>query len=108
MDIRGEGKRLLVVDEIQKINNWSETVKAEWDRDTREKREPIVVLLGSSRMLIEKGLTESLADRYELIRLTHWTFLVGIRAQHLILPMSVVGETTSKTLWLNHPSRRMC
>ena len=74
MDIRGEGKRLLVVDEIQKINNWSETVKAEWDRDTREKREPIVVLLGSSRMLIEKGLTESLAGRYELIRLTHWTF----------------------------------
>ena len=53
MDIRGEGKRLLVVDEIQKINNWSETVKAEWDRDTREKRELIVVLLGSSRMLIE-------------------------------------------------------
>ena len=74
MDIRGEGKRLLVVDEIQKINNWSETVKAEWDRDTREKRELIVVLLGSSRMLIEKGLTESLAGRYELIRLTHWTF----------------------------------
>lgn len=124
MDIRGEGKRLLVVDEIQKINNWSETVKAEWDRDTREKRELIVVLLGSSRMLIEKGLTESLAGRYELIRLTHWTFpemrecfvgistnmsiLVGIRAQHLISPMSVVGETTSKTLWLNHPSRRMC
>ena len=56
MDIRGEGKRLLVVDEIQKINNWSETVKAEWDRDTREKREPIVVLLGSSRMLIENEL----------------------------------------------------
>lgn len=74
MDIRGEGKRLLVVDEIQKINNWSETVKAEWDRDTREKRELIVVLLGSSRMLTEKGLTESLAGRYELIRLTHWTF----------------------------------
>lgn len=74
MDIRGEGKRLLVVDEIQKITNWSETVKAEWDRDTREKRDLIVVLLGSSRMLIEKGLTESLAGRYELIRLAHWTF----------------------------------
>lgn len=71
---RGESKRLLVVDEIQKIHNWSETVKAEWDRDTREKRELIVVLLGSSRMLIEKGLTESLAGRFELIRLTHWTY----------------------------------
>jgi predicted AAA+ superfamily ATPase len=74
METAGEAKRLLVVDEIQKITNWSETVKAEWDRDTREKRELIVVLLGSSRMLIEKGLTESLAGRFELIRLTHWTF----------------------------------
>lgn len=74
MSARNETKRLLVIDEIQKINNWSETVKAEWDRDTREKRELVVVLLGSSRMLIEKGLTESLAGRFELIRLTHWTY----------------------------------
>lgn len=74
MDARGEKKRLFVVDEVQKILNWSETVKAEWDRDTREKRELMVVLLGSSRMLIEKGLTESLAGRFELIRLSHWTF----------------------------------
>ncbi|MBE6281028.1 MAG: ATP-binding protein [Bacteroides sp.] len=74
MITRNESKRLLIIDEIQKIHNWSETVKAEWDRDTREKRELIVVLLGSSRMLIEKGLTESLAGRFELIRLSHWTF----------------------------------
>lgn len=74
MDVRGEAKRLLVVDEVQKIRNWSETVKAEWDRDTREKRELMVVLLGSSRMLIERGLTESLAGRFELIRLSHWTY----------------------------------
>lgn len=74
MDMQNENKYLLVIDEIQKINNWSETVKAEWDRDTREKRQLIVVLLGSSRMLIEKGLSESLAGRYELIRLSHWTF----------------------------------
>ncbi len=74
MVARGEQKRLLVVDEIQKIQNWSETVKAEWDRDTREHRPLSVVLLGSSRMLIEKGLTESLAGRFELIRLPHWTF----------------------------------
>ena len=58
MSARGESKRLMVIDEIQKIKNWSETVKAEWDRDTREKRELVIVLLGSSRMLIEKGLTD--------------------------------------------------
>lgn len=74
MQVHGNSKRLLVVDEVQKIQNWSETVKAEWDRDTREKRPLIVVLLGSSRMLIEKGLTESLAGRFELIRMPHWSF----------------------------------
>lgn len=74
MAVRGETKRLMVIDEIQKIRNWSETVKAEWDRDTREKRQLIVVLLGSSRMWIEKGLTESLAGRFELICLSHWTY----------------------------------
>lgn len=74
MGMDAGAKRLLVIDEIQKIVNWSEVVKAEWDKDTREKRNLVVVLLGSSRMLIEKGLTESLAGRYELIRLTHWSF----------------------------------
>lgn len=74
MQIQQTSKRLLVIDEVQKIKNWSETVKAEWDRDTREKRELIVIILGSSRMLIEKGLTESLTGRFELIRLSHWTF----------------------------------
>jgi hypothetical protein len=74
MELRREERRLLVIDEVQKISNWSETVKAEWDRDTREKRALSVVLLGSSRMLIEHGLTESLAGRFELIRLSHWTY----------------------------------
>lgn len=74
MLVHGDSKRLLVIDEIQKIQNWSETVKAEWDRDTREKRALVVVLLGSSRMLIERGLTESLAGRFELIRMQHWSF----------------------------------
>ena len=74
MLVRKEEKRLLIIDEVQKIQNWSETVKAEWDRDTREKRQLVVILLGSSRMLIEKGLTESLAGRFELIRLPHWSY----------------------------------
>ena len=69
-----ERERLLVIDEIQKLNNWSEYVKKEWDQDTREKRNLKVVLLGSSRLLIQKGLTESLSGRFELIRMGHWTF----------------------------------
>ncbi len=48
---------LLVVDEIQKIDNWSEVVKQQWDRDTRDQIKIKVILLGSSRLLIQKGLT---------------------------------------------------
>ena len=74
MRLRGEKERLLVIDEIQKINNWSEAVKREWDEDTRNHIELKVVLLGSSRLLLKKGLTESLAGRFELIRLGHWCY----------------------------------
>ena len=66
---------LLVIDEVQKIDNWSEIVKQQWDRDTREKINIKVILLGSSRLLIQKGLTESLAGRFEITHLGHWSFL---------------------------------
>ncbi len=74
MMLLGETEHLLVIDEIQKIDNWSEVVKKEWDRDTRERRNLKVVLLGSLRLLLKKGLTESLAGRFELIRVGHWTY----------------------------------
>lgn len=74
MDYRKEPEHILVIDEIQKIDNWSEVVKKEWDRDTREKRKLKVLLLGSSRLLLQQGLTESLAGRFELIRMGHWSF----------------------------------
>lgn len=74
MQLLHEEEHLLVIDEVQKIDNWSEAVKAEWDRDSREGRNLKVVLLGSSRLLIKKGLTESLAGRFELIRITHWSY----------------------------------
>ena len=65
---------ILVIDEIQKINNWSEVVKKEWDADTFHVRDIRVLLLGSSRVLLEKGLSESLAGRFEEIRMGHWTY----------------------------------
>lgn len=74
MTLRGEAERLLVIDEIQKIDNWSEVVKREWDEDTRKHVNLKVVLLGSSRLLLKRGLTESLAGRFELIRLGHWSY----------------------------------
>ena len=74
MTLRGETERLLVIDEIQKIDNWSEVVKREWDADTHQHVNLKVVLLGSSRLLLKRGLTESLAGRFELIRLGHWSY----------------------------------
>jgi len=64
---------ILVVDEIQKIPRWSEIVKGLWDADRAANVEMHVVLLGSAPLLMQKGLTESLAGRYELIRMTHWS-----------------------------------
>lgn len=66
---------ILVIDEIQKIANWSEVVKKEWDDDTFHDRDIKVLLLGSSRVLLEKGLSESLAGRFEEIRMSHWSYL---------------------------------
>ena len=64
---------LLVIDEIHKMDNWSEVVKAEWDADSMRDVNIKVVLLGSSRLLLKDGLSESLAGRYELIEMEHWS-----------------------------------
>ncbi|MHA7131230.1 ATP-binding protein [Algoriphagus namhaensis] len=69
-----DAPHLLVIDEIQKIENWSEQVKAEWDRDTLEGRDIRVILLGSSRLMLQQGLTESLAGRFESLYLGHWSY----------------------------------
>jgi hypothetical protein len=74
MKASGASEYLLVIDEIQKIDNWSEVVKQQWDKDTREKVNIKLILLGSSRLLIQKGLTESLAGRFETFYLGHWSF----------------------------------
>jgi len=71
---RADKPFLLVIDEVQKINNWSEQVKAEWDKDAAEGRDIRVVLLGSSRLMLQQGLTESLAGRFESTYLGHWSY----------------------------------
>ena len=74
MDQEQAPEFLLVIDEIQKIGNWSETVKLLWDTDTHAKRALKVILLGSSRLLLQQGLTESLAGRFETTYMGHWSF----------------------------------
>src|SRR5512133_1440640 len=74
--MKAEGLRqyLLVLDEIQKVPNWSESVKKNWDQDSLNKINIKIILLGSSRLLLRQGLTESLAGRFENITLGHWSF----------------------------------
>jgi predicted AAA+ superfamily ATPase len=65
---------ILVIDEIQKVIGWTETVKRLWDEDTRKRRPLKLILLGSAPLLLQHGLTESLSGRFELIHLPHWSF----------------------------------
>lgn len=65
---------LLIIDEVQKIPHWSDVIKELWDQDTRKKTNLSVVILGSSPWLMQKGLSESLAGRFEILPVTHWSF----------------------------------
>jgi predicted AAA+ superfamily ATPase len=65
---------ILVLDEVQKAVNWSESVKRLWDEDNRARRPLKVVVLGSAPLLVQRGLTESLAGRFEVLHLPHWSF----------------------------------
>lgn len=68
------GSAILVLDEVQKLPDWTEEVKRLWDEDTQFGRDVRVVVLGSAPLLIARGLTESMAGRFEITRLGHWTY----------------------------------
>lgn len=68
------GPALLVLDEVHKVPCWSEAVKMLWDEDSMAGTALHVVLLGSSQFLLQQGLSESLAGRFELIRVPHWSY----------------------------------
>ena len=74
MRFSGNKEFLMVIDEVHKIENWSEQVKKEWDADTFADVNMKVILLGSSRLLRKKELTESLAGRFELVPMGHWSY----------------------------------
>lgn len=69
----GEVGAVLALDEIQKVPGWSETVKRLWDEDTRFGVPLRVVILGSAPLLVQRGLSESLAGRFERIPVGHWS-----------------------------------
>lgn len=74
---------LLIVDEIQKVERWQETVKDLWDRQALEKKKIQLILLGSSSLDIYRGLAESLAGRFFLYRVPHWNSIESKSAYKL-------------------------
>jgi predicted AAA+ superfamily ATPase len=70
----GTAGAALFLDEIHKIPNWSETVKRLWDEDSAAGIPLKLVLLGSAPLLIGKGLSESLAGRFETIHMRTWGY----------------------------------
>lgn len=66
---------LLIIDEVHKYHQWENTIKARWDEDTRERVNLKVLILGSAPLLIKKGLSESLAGRFETTHIPHWSFV---------------------------------
>lgn len=70
----GAKELILIIDEVQKVSNWSEAIKKEWDDDTFNDVSIKLILLGSSRLLLQQGLTESLTGRFELIYVMHWSY----------------------------------
>ena len=86
---RSEQGSVLALDEIQKIPNWSAAVKGLWDADRGEQRRLHVILSGSAPLLMQRGLTESLAGRFETIQLLHWSFAEMSEAFGLDVPAFV-------------------
>lgn len=65
---------LLILDEIQKVKGWSEVIKLLWDEECKKQNGIQVLLLGSSSLLLQKGLSESLTGRFFLYRAPHWQY----------------------------------
>ncbi len=101
---------LLVIDEIQKVENWSETAKKLWDQQKRTGTKIKLILLGSSSLEIQKGLSESLTGRFKLHTVHHWNLDESHRGYDLDLEKFLVfggypGSYTfikDKVSWLQY------
>ena len=99
-----EGGFVLVLDEIQKLDGWSDVVKGLWDADRAEGCPLHVVVLGSAPLLMQAGLNESLAGRFEPIRFTHWSYseMVGAFGFDLEKYIYFGGYPGAASLVLDH------
>ncbi|MBO7495576.1 MAG: ATP-binding protein [Salinivirgaceae bacterium] len=112
MKAEGQREHILVIDEVQKVNAWSEAVKKEWDADTFNDVNIKVVLLGSSRVMLDYGLADSLTGRFERILMPHWSYAemrdaFGMSLEQYIYFGSYPGAAafaTDEDRWLDYIS----
>ena len=101
-----EGNYILVLDEIQKIPQWSTIVKGLWDQDRMKEISLHVVILGSTPWKMQYGLTESLAGRFEVVQLTHWSYAEMVDAFGYSMEQYLYyGGYPGAVQHLNDPSR---
>ena len=67
------GNGLLVLDEVQKVPRWSDVIKSLYDEERRRDVPLQVVILGSASWLLQSGLNETLAGRFEVLPVRHWS-----------------------------------
>lgn len=97
---------VLVLDEIQKIRGWSSAVKGLWDADRARGRPLHVVILGSAPLLVQSGLSETLAGRFETVRVAHWSFPEMSSAFGLSLPEYIYfGGYPGAAAYIRDPDR---
>jgi predicted AAA+ superfamily ATPase len=101
-------KSVFVLDEVQKVTGWSETVKRLWDEDTALGLPLHVIVLGSPPLLVQQGLTESLAGRFEVIPVTHWSFAEMHEAFGWEMEQYVYYGGYPGAVELIHDRRRWC
>ncbi|MBI2376975.1 MAG: ATP-binding protein [Deltaproteobacteria bacterium] len=68
-----QGRAILLLDEAHLLADWAPRLKGAWDRFRRIKAKVHVVASGSSSLHLARGSRESLAGRFELLTLTHWS-----------------------------------
>lgn len=92
-------KGILIVDEIQKVEHWSETVKWFWDQQKFKKEKLKLILLGSSSLQMHSGVSESLAGRFLLHPVYHWEHKESSTAYHLNLEPPLVAIPFTKLVY---------
>lgn len=102
--VKDNGSAILILDEVQKIEDWSGVIKQLWDEDTQTKTDLNVLLLGSSTLMLQSGLTESLAGRFEILRIPHWCFeechdAFGVSVEEYIFYGGYPGTLPLKDDW---------